>query len=340
MMRPEQRLLWAQVLVWFIPALWAVNYFCARLAPGVVDPHTLALGRWAIAGLILGGLARHEIWQARHQIWSDRWQYLALGTLGMLICGAWVYWGAQTTSAMNIALIYAAAPVLIAWGSAIWLDERMRPRQMFGVALALAGVVHVVVKGNWVALTQMQWSMGDVLIMAATLSWAAYALLQKKWVCTLSSTARLACICALGKLATTGTAVDLVRHHFVAGGGLGARHWGLLDLRLGAKNPGCQPHQHDLVSRAFVGRLGVLGFAGRVFGLAPRRGQLVDFAGRGAGGSTFGGDQDRLRGFVRWHHHIWGGRFQSVGKMRLHPLQAQAGVARCQGIHQGLVLEQ
>lgn len=198
MMRPEQRLLWAQVLVWFIPALWAVNYFCARLAPGVVDPHILALGRWAIAGLILGGLARHEIWQARHEIWSDRWQYLALGTLGMLICGAWVYWGAQTTSAMNIALIYAAAPVLIAWGSAIWLDERMRPRQMFGVALALVGVVHVVVKGNWVALTQMQWSMGDVLIMAATLSWAAYALLQKKWVCTLSSTARLACICAGG----------------------------------------------------------------------------------------------------------------------------------------------
>ncbi len=197
-MQPEQRLFWAQVLVWFIPALWAVNYFCARLAPGVVDPHMLALGRWAMAGLILGGLARHEIWQARHQIWSDRWQYLALGTLGMLICGAWVYWGAQTTSAMNIALIYAAAPVLIAWGSAIWLDERMRPRQMFGVALALVGVVHVVVKGNWVALTQMQWSMGDVLIMAATLSWAAYALLQKKWVCTLSSTARLACICAGG----------------------------------------------------------------------------------------------------------------------------------------------
>lgn len=198
MMRPEQRLWWAQVLVWFIPALWAVNYFCARLAPGVVDPHILALGRWAMAGLILGGLARHEIWQARHQIWSDRWQYLALGTLGMLICGAWVYWGAQTTSAMNIALIYAAAPVLIAWGSAIWLGERMRPRQMFGVALALVGVVHVVVKGHWVALTQMHWSMGDVLIMAATLSWAAYALLQKKWVCTLSSTARLACICAGG----------------------------------------------------------------------------------------------------------------------------------------------
>ena len=59
----------------------------------------------------------------------------------MLVCGAWVYWGAQTTTAMNIALIYAAAPVLIAWGSAIWLGERMSGRQMIGVALALVGAV-------------------------------------------------------------------------------------------------------------------------------------------------------------------------------------------------------
>ena len=86
-MRSDQRLFWAQVLVWFIPALWAVNFLCARLAPGVVDPHVLALGRWGIAGLLLGWFARHEIWAERHQIWRDRWQYLVLGSLGMLVCG-------------------------------------------------------------------------------------------------------------------------------------------------------------------------------------------------------------------------------------------------------------
>ena len=197
-MQADQRLLWAQALVWFIPALWSVNYFCARLAPGVVDPHSLALGRWAIAGVVLAALARHEIWDARQEIWSDRWRYLTMGAFGMLVCGAWVYWGAQTTTAMNIALIYAAAPVLIAWGSAIWLGERMSGRQMIGVALALVGVVHVVVKGDWGTLARVQWVLGDGLIMAATVSWAAYALLQKKWVTALSSTARLACICAGG----------------------------------------------------------------------------------------------------------------------------------------------
>jgi drug/metabolite transporter (DMT)-like permease len=45
-------------------------------------------------------------------------------------------------------LIYATSPVLIVWGSAIWLGEKMRWRQVMGVALALLGVVHVVVKGD------------------------------------------------------------------------------------------------------------------------------------------------------------------------------------------------
>ncbi len=37
-----------------------------------------------------------------------------LGILGMGICGAFVYVGADTTSATNIGLIYATAPIMIA----------------------------------------------------------------------------------------------------------------------------------------------------------------------------------------------------------------------------------
>ena len=40
---------------------------------------------------------------ARLGVDGAAWQYLILGALGMLICGAWVYRGAQTTSAINIA---------------------------------------------------------------------------------------------------------------------------------------------------------------------------------------------------------------------------------------------
>lgn len=189
---------WALILLWFVPALWSVNYIVARKAPGTIGPHLLALGRWGLAALVLVVLARSELWAQRANIGKVWWQYLILGTLGMLICGAWVYQGARSTQAMNIALIYAASPVLISLGSVWMLGESFSKRQTAGVALALAGVVHVVVKGQWAALSQVQFVVGDLWILAATFSWAGYALLQKKWPSPLSATARLAAICIGG----------------------------------------------------------------------------------------------------------------------------------------------
>ena len=188
-------------LLWFTPALWSVNYIVARTAPGLVAPHILALGRWSFAGLLLALMARQELWQARRHILGVWHQYLLLGALGMLVCGAWVYVGAQTTVAMNIALIYAASPVLIAVGAWVFLGERLGRVQVLGVLLALSGVIHVIVKGQWLALAAVQWVPGDAWIVAAMVSWALYALLQKKWHSPLSATARLAVICAGGVVA-------------------------------------------------------------------------------------------------------------------------------------------
>ncbi len=196
----ESRTRIALWLMWVTPALWSVNYIVARSAPGVVEPHMLALGRWALAGVILAFVARSELWRERSSTLSDSGRYLVLGALGMLICGAWVYQGAKTTSAINIALIYAASPVLIAVGAVLWLGERFSWRQGVGVVVAMAGVFHVVVKGQWLALGQVQWVAGDGWIVVAMVAWAAFSLLQKKWPSPLGSTARLAAICVGGVL--------------------------------------------------------------------------------------------------------------------------------------------
>jgi drug/metabolite transporter (DMT)-like permease len=182
------------------PALWSVNYIVARTAPGIISPHVLALGRWFLAGLILAIIARQELWQERHSTLKVWPQYLVLGSLGMLICGAWVYWAAETTTAINIALIYAASPVLITLGAVLGLKESFSWRQSLGVGIALLGVLHVVVKGQWTALSQVVWVLGDGLVVIAMVAWAAYALLLKKWASPLSSTARLAATCLGGCL--------------------------------------------------------------------------------------------------------------------------------------------
>jgi len=195
---PQQRM--ALTLIWLVPSLWTVNYIVARMAPGVIGPYLLALGRWAIAGAVLVALCAPELWRERRHIAERWWQYLILGVLGMLICGAWVYQGARSTDAMNIALIYAASPVMIALGAGLWLGETFGKRQAVGVALALTGVLHVIVRGHWTALAELQFVPGDGWVLAATTSWAAFALLQKHWPSPLSATARLATICVAGVL--------------------------------------------------------------------------------------------------------------------------------------------
>ena len=189
---------WALILLWLVPALWSVNYIIARKAPGIIGPHLLALGRWGLAAVVLLALSWREIWLKRDEIQKYSWQYLILGACGMLICGAWVYQGARSTQAMNIALIYSASPVLISLGSVWMLGESFGKRQLAGVVLALLGVVHVIVRGQWAALSQVQFVVGDLWILAATFAWAAYALLQKRWPSSLSATARLAAICVGG----------------------------------------------------------------------------------------------------------------------------------------------
>ena len=188
----------AIALLFITPALWCVNYLVARSAPGVIEAHALASIRWLIASLLFSLGSWGEIWSMRREILADSKHYLVLGALGMWICGAWVYIGGRTTVAVNIALIYAISPVLVVAASALWLKERVTAVQLAGVALALAGVLHVVLKGQWGNLAAVQLVPGDGWILAATLAWTAYALLLKRWHSPLGASARLAVISLAG----------------------------------------------------------------------------------------------------------------------------------------------
>ena len=190
----------AQVLLWVVPAMWSSNYLIARLANGVILPHQLAFGRWALALLLMLPFVWRGLAQ-RGGAWRREWpQMLALGALGMWICGAWVYLGGQTTSATNMALIYAATPVAIAAAGVKLLHERMSLAQRFAVAAALAGVLFVIAKGDPTNLLAVRFVRGDAWIVAAAVSWTAYSVLLKRWPSALGPAERLVAIIAGGLL--------------------------------------------------------------------------------------------------------------------------------------------
>jgi drug/metabolite transporter (DMT)-like permease len=188
----------AQALLFIVPALWSSNYLIARLARGVIHPHSLAFGRWSVAfalmlpfvgaGLVAGRAAWRREW----------WQWLVLGGLGMWICGAWVYVGAHSTPAVNIALIYAASPVAIAVVGVKLLHERMSGAQRVAVVFALAGVLFVIARGDIDNLLAVRLTPGDGWIIACAVAWTAYSVLLRRWPSALGPGERLAAISAGG----------------------------------------------------------------------------------------------------------------------------------------------
>jgi drug/metabolite transporter (DMT)-like permease len=191
----------AQALLWIVPLVWSSNYLIARAAAGVIAPHTLALGRWSLAFVLMLPLAWRGLARDGAPWLRTEWrQLLVLGALGMWICGAFVYIGGQTTSSANIALIYAATPIAIAVVGAVLLHERMARSQIAGVALALAGVLFVIAKGDLRNLLAVRFSVGDGWVLAAGCSWTAYSVLLRLWPSRLGPAERLVAITAGGIL--------------------------------------------------------------------------------------------------------------------------------------------
>ncbi|MCW5636952.1 MAG: DMT family transporter [Rubrivivax sp.] len=193
--------MWAQVLLFLVPALWSSNYLIARLGHGVIHPHTLAFGRWALAFALLLPFVGAGLLANLGAVRREWRHLLVLGALGMWICGAWVYIAAQTTTAANIALIYAAAPVAIAIVGVKVLHERMGRLQWAAVASALAGVLFVVARGDVQNLLALRLAPGDLWIVAAAVSWTAYSVLLKHWPSALGPGERLAAIIGGGLVA-------------------------------------------------------------------------------------------------------------------------------------------
>ena len=102
--------------------------------------------------------------------------------------------------AVNIPLIYSVSPLLVVIASAHWLKERVSAVQATGVLMAFAGVLHVILKGQWNNLTAVQFVSGDGWILAAAVAWAVYSVLLKRWQSPLAASARLAVIALAGVL--------------------------------------------------------------------------------------------------------------------------------------------
>jgi len=190
----------AHALLYLAPALWSANLLVARWSAEWFPPHALAFWRWLIALAAMLALGGGVLWRKRDAVRREWVDLLALGALGMWICGAFVYIGGRTTTATNIGLIYAGVPVLIMLMSAGVFHERLSGAQRLGAAIALAGVLTIVLKGDPATLVRLDFVVGDLWVATAAFCWAVYSIALRRRPSALDPLTRLAAISVAGVL--------------------------------------------------------------------------------------------------------------------------------------------
>lgn len=169
------------IYIWMftVPLFWGGAFGAAQHVITEVPPITAAAFRFGTAGLILFvfTLLRGE-WQVAEM--KKHW----LGLLLMSVTGVFAYnalffIGLSYTSAINGSLIMANSPVLITLGAVLFLKESWNKKLGIGLLLSLSGVLLVIVKGSWEAMTSLSFNAGDLLFLSALLCWALYGLIGK-----------------------------------------------------------------------------------------------------------------------------------------------------------------
>lgn len=159
---------------------WAGNYVIGGAAVQAISPLDLTAVRWVIALVplfVLAQLFERPDWRAI----ARKWRRLVIPSiLGPLGYNFLLYSALQHTSPVNASLINAFNPALITIAAAVFLGQRLRPVAVCGIVLALLGVLWVLSNGHPAALFEHGFGTGDLLMLAAIVSWTIYTMLSRR----------------------------------------------------------------------------------------------------------------------------------------------------------------
>jgi drug/metabolite transporter (DMT)-like permease len=162
------------------PLFWAGNAVVARALVGHFPPLALSFWRWALAFAILLPFAARAIHAHRHTL-RTHWRILiAIAFLGVACYNSLQYLALQTSGPVNATLIGASGPAAgLMIGAAVY-GVRVTHRQWVGAAISIAGVLWVIAHGNFANLLNLEFAIGDLVMLIATVLWSLYTWLLRR----------------------------------------------------------------------------------------------------------------------------------------------------------------
>ena len=156
-------------------AIWGSTFAVTKSVLDEAEPFFVAVARLAIALAVVWPLLAWRESGSALQPFHPR--FIALGLLGVAGNIGVQTVGLAYTGAADAALIIALTPLPIAVLAAMFLGERLGGRKLTGIAVSIGGVVLITGVGGEVSGAAL---LGDLLIVASTLTWAGYTLLGKR----------------------------------------------------------------------------------------------------------------------------------------------------------------
>jgi hypothetical protein len=121
-----------------------------------------------------------SILRAHSDLWKNKKRFLLLGLFGVGGYNMLLYLAIQTSTPINVTLIGASMPIWMLLIGALFFGNRPNGYQVIGALISILGVCIVLSRGDWLALLQVQFVYGDLLMVLATILWGFYSWMLTK----------------------------------------------------------------------------------------------------------------------------------------------------------------
>ena len=192
--------LFALSLLFVQPIFMASNLVVARGGVEYVPPISLAFWRWTLVFFILLPFTYVSLKKNYHIMKKEYKKIFFLGATGCGICGAFPFLAGQTTTVTNMGIIYTSSPIFIILISAIFFYEKINTTKVIGLISCLIGVFAIIVKGDLNLLINLNFTIGDLWMLAAAIGWALYSIYLFYWKTKLEIFQRFTLIAFFGAI--------------------------------------------------------------------------------------------------------------------------------------------
>ena len=158
----------------------ASNHVLARYLGGIVPPMGMVFWRMVVGALFLLPITALGLFANRHLIFKHWKLFTLMGLLFVPLGNGLIYTAYLYTTAINGGVVSASQPaitVLLTW---LTFRDVINWKQGIGIVIAGLGVLAIITQGDPLAIINMEFNKGDLIMLAAIAFAALYNVLIRK----------------------------------------------------------------------------------------------------------------------------------------------------------------